>query len=146
MTATSALADHLVIRASPRDWFRWAVSRPKQSRWIAVEECSIHYLLWPAEVETAIGRGLLFVHGGGAHAYWSSFIAPQLASIVTGPVPAITIALFAFHASGYATATDLGLCAIISVTSACLAIDSVCASVAIAEPAGAAGKQYRQTV
>ncbi len=58
------------------EWFRWAISRPQQSRSVVVEGCPIHYLLWQAEPGTSIGRGLLFVHGGGAHAYWWGFIAP----------------------------------------------------------------------
>jgi pimeloyl-ACP methyl ester carboxylesterase len=41
-----------------------------------VDDCAIHYLFWPAEAASAINRGLLFVHGGGAHANWWSFIAP----------------------------------------------------------------------
>lgn len=69
-------AEYLVVRAPAPDWFQWAISRPKQSRTVTVEGCPIHYLLWPAEPARATGRGLLFVHGGGAHANWWSFIAP----------------------------------------------------------------------
>jgi pimeloyl-ACP methyl ester carboxylesterase len=76
VTATSAPSDRLAVRASAPDWFRCTVSRPQQSRRIVVEGCPIHYLLWPTEAETSVERGLLFVHGGGAHAYWWSFIAP----------------------------------------------------------------------
>ncbi|HEX7743287.1 MAG TPA: alpha/beta hydrolase [Sphingobium sp.] len=42
---------------------------------MTVEGCPIHYLFWPGGQAKA-GRGLLFVHGGGAHANWWSFIAP----------------------------------------------------------------------
>ena len=66
----------LDVRAPAPEWFRWTLSCPKQSRHVVVEDCPIHYLFWPAEPTTAIGRGLLFVHGGGAHANWWSFIAP----------------------------------------------------------------------
>jgi pimeloyl-ACP methyl ester carboxylesterase len=76
LSGTSLPADGVAIRASAPDWFRWAISRPQQSRSVVVDECPIHYLLWPAEPDTSIGRGLLFVHGGGAHAHWWSFIAP----------------------------------------------------------------------
>src|ERR1700724_2080267 len=69
-------ADPLALRAAAPDWFRWAISSPKQSRVVTVEDCPIHYLFWPAQPETSIDRGLLFVHGGGAHAQWWSFIAP----------------------------------------------------------------------
>jgi pimeloyl-ACP methyl ester carboxylesterase len=64
------------LRTPSPEWFRWAITRPKQSRWVIVEECPIHYLFWPPEQDTSIERGILFVHGGGAHAYWWSFIAP----------------------------------------------------------------------
>jgi pimeloyl-ACP methyl ester carboxylesterase len=67
---------NLEVRAPAPEWFRWATSRPKQSRRVVVDDCAIHYLFWPAELTTAIHRGLLFVHGGGAHANWWSFIAP----------------------------------------------------------------------
>jgi len=76
LSDTSVPAGHLAIRAAAPDWFRWAITRPKQSRWVAVEGCPIHHLFWAAEQESAIGRGLLFVHGGGAHARRWSFIAP----------------------------------------------------------------------
>ena len=49
---------------------------PGQSRFVTVADCPIHYLLWPARAGGACERGLLFVHGGGAHAHWWSFIAP----------------------------------------------------------------------
>ncbi|HEX7969269.1 MAG TPA: alpha/beta hydrolase [Stellaceae bacterium] len=68
-------ADHFAIRAPAPDWFRWAISSPRQSRSVTVEGCPIHYLFWPGGQAKA-GRGLLFVHGGGAHANWWSFIAP----------------------------------------------------------------------
>lgn len=68
--------EYLAIRTAAPDWFRWAVASPKQSRWVTVEGCPIHYLFWPAERQNAGTRGLLFVHGGGAHAHWWSFIAP----------------------------------------------------------------------
>ncbi len=76
MVATSVSVRDLEIRASAPDWFRWAISRPKQSRRVIVEGCPIHYLFWPAEPQSSIDRGLLFVPGGGAHANWWSFIAP----------------------------------------------------------------------
>jgi pimeloyl-ACP methyl ester carboxylesterase len=73
---TSGSADHLQVRAPAPDWFRWAISQPRQSRRVNVDGCAIHYLLWEAEPATSFGRGLLFVHGGGAHANWWTFIAP----------------------------------------------------------------------
>lgn len=69
-------SDHLAVRADAPDWFRLAVARSKQSRFVVVEGCPIHYLLWPGGEESTKRRGLLFVHGAGAHAQWWSFIAP----------------------------------------------------------------------
>jgi pimeloyl-ACP methyl ester carboxylesterase len=69
-------ADLLAIRAAAPDWFRWAISAAPQSRSISVAGCPIHYLLWPPREDCIGERGLLFVHGGGAHAHWWSFIAP----------------------------------------------------------------------
>src|SRR5262245_29247983 len=66
----------LEVRAPAPEWFRWALARSKQSRHVVVEGCPIHYLLWPAGATAEHDRGLLFVHGGGAHAHWWSFIAP----------------------------------------------------------------------
>src|SRR5205823_763525 len=68
--------DLLEIRAPAPDWFRWAISQPRQSRFVTVAGCPIHYLLWERQPEKHGGRGLLFVHGGGAHGYWWSYIAP----------------------------------------------------------------------
>ncbi len=56
---------------APR-WFLDAVAAPYEDCTVEVEGCPVHYLLWGAE-----GRpGLLFVHGGAAHAHWWSFLAP----------------------------------------------------------------------
>lgn len=56
-------------------WFSWALEHPLTSNLIDVEACPIHYLRWPGP-EDRPKRGLLFVHGGGAHANWWRFIAP----------------------------------------------------------------------
>jgi len=69
-------AEYLAIGASAPDWFRAAISRSKQSRFVVVEGCPIHYFLWPSEREGSNKGGLLFVHGAGAHANWWSYIAP----------------------------------------------------------------------
>ena len=60
-------------------WFQRAIAFAGQDHVVPVADCPIHYLLWPARPETSNGRGLLFVHGGGAHAHWWSFIAPYFA-------------------------------------------------------------------
>lgn len=68
--------DYLDIKAPAPAWFRWAVSQPKTSHTVAVEGCDIHYLLWQGISPEANKRGILLVHGGGAHANWWTFIAP----------------------------------------------------------------------
>jgi pimeloyl-ACP methyl ester carboxylesterase len=76
LSDASVQLPELEVRAPAPEWFRSAISRPKQSRRVVVEGCPIHYLFWPAEAAIDSGRGLLFVHGGGAHANWWSFVAP----------------------------------------------------------------------
>ena len=54
-------------------WFSDAVEAPSESRRIEVLGCPIHYLRWGEP-----GRpGIVFIHGGAAHAHWWSFIAPH---------------------------------------------------------------------
>src|SRR5271169_2572788 len=69
-------ADLLTIRAPAPDWFRRATSRPRLSQFVTVAGCRIHYLVWSREPARPGERGLLFVHGGGAHGHWWSYIAP----------------------------------------------------------------------
>jgi pimeloyl-ACP methyl ester carboxylesterase len=69
-------ADRFALTVPAPPWFQHAIARAGESHVVMVAGCPIHYLLWPARAETANGRGLLFVHGGGAHAHWWSFIAP----------------------------------------------------------------------
>ena len=52
---------------------------PTQSRFVDVAGCQIHYLTW-FDDEADEKPGLLFVHGGGAHANWWRFIAPFFAA------------------------------------------------------------------
>jgi pimeloyl-ACP methyl ester carboxylesterase len=56
-------------------WFERALATPFEERWIEVEGTSVHYLDWG----TRGAPGLVFVHGGAAHAHWWSFIAPMFA-------------------------------------------------------------------
>ena len=54
-------------------WFRRALALRPEDCEVKVEGARIHYLAWGER-----GRpGLVFVHGGGAHAHWWSCIAPQ---------------------------------------------------------------------
>ena len=62
-----------MITEAPR-WFRDAIATPYEDLTVEVAGCPIHYVRWGEA-----GRpGLVFVHGGAAHAHWWSFIAPQL--------------------------------------------------------------------
>jgi len=67
---------HLQVRSPAPDWFRWALARPHSSARVEVAGCPIHYLVWPGDDAGAASRGLLLIHGGGAHAQWWRFIAP----------------------------------------------------------------------
>jgi pimeloyl-ACP methyl ester carboxylesterase len=57
-------------------WFRRAVSVPRAEGRVLVEGCPIHYLAWGAPGR----RGLVFVHGGGAHAHWWTPLAATFAA------------------------------------------------------------------
>ena len=69
-------APELRVQAPAPAWFEQALAAPFASHFVEVEGCRIHYLLWPGDDARAENRGLLFVHGGGAHANWWRFIAP----------------------------------------------------------------------
>lgn len=57
-------------------WFTSAVATAPEERMVSVEGTDISYLSWGTE-----GRpGLVFVHGGAAHAHWWSFIAPMFST------------------------------------------------------------------
>ena len=72
---------------APPAWFRAALDDTPSSHRVKVDGCDIHYLRWgPDKADRA---GLLFVHGGGAHAQWWSFIAPFFSA--DRPVAAIDL-------------------------------------------------------
>ena len=56
---------------APR-WFTKALELEPEDRTVTVHGCPVHYLLWGESDRP----GLVFVHGGAAHAHWWSFIAP----------------------------------------------------------------------
>ena len=59
------------------EWFEKAIAHPFTEHVVTVEGCNINYLRWRPPIEGPGERpGLLFVHGGGAHARWWQFIAP----------------------------------------------------------------------
>lgn len=57
------------------DWFRRALAVPFEDRTVTVHGASIHYLAWGR----AGAPGLIFVHGGGAHAHWWTHVAAEFA-------------------------------------------------------------------
>jgi pimeloyl-ACP methyl ester carboxylesterase len=57
-------------------WFERAISVPSTDEQVEVDGCAIHFLAWGAEGR----RGLVFVHGGGAHAHWWTPVAATFAS------------------------------------------------------------------
>ena len=68
-----------VEEASP-EWFNNAIGHPFDSNFIKVDGCPIHYLRWHNLSPNASEKpGILFIHGGGAHANWWRFTAPLLA-------------------------------------------------------------------
>lgn len=60
----------------PPGWFTSAIATVPEERMVSVEGTDIVYLSWGTT-----GRpGLVFVHGGAAHAHWWSFIAPMFST------------------------------------------------------------------
>ena len=58
-------------------WYRKAMDVPYEDHMVNVEGVDIHYLTWGEA-----GRpGLVFVHGGAAHAHWWTHVASQFAQI-----------------------------------------------------------------
>lgn len=57
------------------DWFRRALATPGTEGVVTHDGTDVHYLAWGDEGR----RGLVFVHGGGAHAHWWSPIAASFA-------------------------------------------------------------------
>ncbi len=56
-------------------WFTRALARTPEERTVDSDGCAIHYLAWGQ-----LNRpGLVFVHGGAAHAHWWSHLVPLLA-------------------------------------------------------------------
>ena len=58
-------------------WFERVLAMTPESCQVRVQDCDIHYLRWG--LEGASLPGLLFLHAGGAHERWWSFLAPFFA-------------------------------------------------------------------
>ncbi len=62
-------------RPSAPAWFQRALAVPTEEQTLELDGCAVHYLAWGDRGR----RGLVFVHGGGAHAHWWSFLAATFA-------------------------------------------------------------------
>jgi pimeloyl-ACP methyl ester carboxylesterase len=69
-----AAVDDLIAPNAP-DWFRRSLHTPFFDEHVEVDGCRIHYLAWGEPGR----RGLVFVHGGGAHAHWWTHLAAPYA-------------------------------------------------------------------
>lgn len=67
--------DDLVAPDAP-EWFRRALAAPFDEGRVEVAGASIHHLAWGEPGR----RGLVFVHGGGAHAHWWTHVAAPYAA------------------------------------------------------------------
>lgn len=54
------------------DWFTRALATPRRQTTVIVDDCPINVLEWG----TAGSPGLVFIHGGAAHAEWWAHLAP----------------------------------------------------------------------
>jgi len=66
--------DFTPLDSSP-EWFRRALAVPFEDGTVEVDGVDIHYLSWGRPGT----RGLVFVHGGGAHAHWWTHVAARFA-------------------------------------------------------------------
>ncbi|MBL4623101.1 MAG: alpha/beta hydrolase [Immundisolibacteraceae bacterium] len=57
------------------DWITAALAHDHQDGNVEVDNTSISYRCWGDPEQ----RGLMLIHGGGAHLHWWDFVAPQLA-------------------------------------------------------------------
>jgi pimeloyl-ACP methyl ester carboxylesterase len=57
------------------EWYRDALAVPFRDESVEVDGCSVHYLAWGERGQ----RGIVFVHGGGAHAHWWTHVAARYA-------------------------------------------------------------------
>ena len=60
---------------TPPTWFLRALAVPVDDLWFDVDGCRIHALAWGEPGR----RGIVFVHGGGAHAHWWTHVAAPFA-------------------------------------------------------------------
>jgi pimeloyl-ACP methyl ester carboxylesterase len=61
--------------SDPPEWFTKALATAPEAGTVAVDGTAISYLAWGGPSD----RGIVLVHGGGAHAHWWDHIGPLLA-------------------------------------------------------------------
>ena len=66
--------DDLIAPDAP-DWFRRALHTPFFDERVSLDGVDLHYLAWGEPGR----RGIVFVHGGGAHAHWWTHLAAPYA-------------------------------------------------------------------
>lgn len=66
------------MSSQPPAWFDAALAKKPEEREVVVDGTVIRYLSWGDKDRSK--PGLVFVHGGAAHAHWWSFIAPLFTS------------------------------------------------------------------
>jgi pimeloyl-ACP methyl ester carboxylesterase len=69
------MSDAPAIHPDAPDWFRRALAVPRETGSVEVEGAAVHFLTWGEPGR----RGLVFVHGGGAHAHWWTHVAAKFA-------------------------------------------------------------------
>jgi pimeloyl-ACP methyl ester carboxylesterase len=69
------MAEPVPIHPDAPPWFRAALAVPFTDGRVTVAGAEIHYVAWGEPGR----RGLVFVHGGGAHAHWWTHVAARFA-------------------------------------------------------------------
>lgn len=69
------MPDEFPLHPAAPAWFRAALAVPFTDDEVVVHGSAIHYLAWGDPGR----RGLVFVHGGGAHAHWWTHVAARFA-------------------------------------------------------------------
>lgn len=69
------MSERVPVHPAAPAWFRAALEVPFTDEHVTVHGTDIHYLAWGERGR----RGLVFVHGGGAHAHWWTHVAATFA-------------------------------------------------------------------
>jgi pimeloyl-ACP methyl ester carboxylesterase len=73
--ADDVAPDDYTVPAGAPAWFRRALAVAFEDRRVTVDGTDVHYLAWGEPGR----RGLVFVHGGGAHAHWWTHVSARFA-------------------------------------------------------------------